>query len=116
MNCANCGAAITPGAANCGQCGAAVQLPPIMPYAVQPAHVPNYLVWSILCTVLCCLPGGIVAIIHAAQVNGHLQSGNYAAAQAASAKARKWCWVSFIVGLVFTVLYIFMVFAGIIEP
>src|SRR5438128_1439779 len=47
--------------------GAAV--PPAMPAVPAISHVPNYLVQSILCTLFCCLPFGIVAIVYAAQVN-----------------------------------------------
>jgi hypothetical protein len=61
--------------------------------------VPNYLVFAILATVLCCLPTGIAAIIFAAQVNGKLQAGDIAGAQAASRNAKIWCWVSFGLGL-----------------
>src|SRR5690242_9892722 len=37
---------------------------------------PNHLVWSILTTLFCCLPLGIVSIIFAAQVNGKWQAGD----------------------------------------
>jgi len=37
--------------------------------------VPNYLVQAILCTICCCLPFGIVAIVYAAQVNGKVAGG-----------------------------------------
>ncbi|MDB6112163.1 MAG: Interferon-induced transrane protein [Pedosphaera sp.] len=65
-----------------------------------PATVPNYLVQAILCTLCCCLPFGIVAIVYAAQVNGKLQAGDYAGAVEASRKAKMWCWIAFGVGLV----------------
>jgi len=70
-------------------------------------HVPNYLVQAILCTLFCCLPFGIVAILFAAQVNGHLSSGNYRAAQAASNNARTWCWAAFGCGLAWIVIWMF---------
>jgi len=62
--------------------------------------IPNYLVQSILVTLCCCLPGGIVAIVYAAQVNSKLGAGDIAGAQDASGKAKMWCWISFGVGLV----------------
>jgi len=37
------------------------RLPPL-----PPGQVPNYLVWSILATLFCCLPGAIVAIVYSA--------------------------------------------------
>lgn len=40
------------------------------PQGGAPPNVPNHLVMSILCTLFCCLPLGIVGIINAAKVNG----------------------------------------------
>src|ERR1043166_271348 len=52
--------------------------PPAQAFAAsQPAvDVPNYLVPAILCTLCCCLPGGIAAIIYAAQVNSKKAAGD----------------------------------------
>lgn len=87
--------------------------PPLPPVQLSPAttpaqpvpfnqrpHVPNHLVWAILSTLCCCLPGGIVAIVYAAQVDGKLAAGDIAGAQASSRSAATWCWVSVIVGIV----------------
>jgi len=49
----------------------------------------NYLTESILVTVFCCLPLGIVAIINASKVEKEYHSGNYEAAQKASDEAKK---------------------------
>jgi len=65
-----------------------------------PRYVPSYLAQAILCTLFCCLPFGIVAIVFAAQVNGHLAAGNYQAALSASENARTWCWISFWLGII----------------
>lgn len=67
--------------------------------------VQNYLVFAILATVLCCLPAGIPAIVYAAQVNGKLQAGDIAGAQAASKNAKMWCWISAGVGLAVGVIW-----------
>jgi hypothetical protein len=67
--------------------------------------VPNYLVFAILVTVLCCLPAGIPAIVYAAQVNGKLQAGDLAGAQLASKNAKMWCWISAGVGLAVGLLW-----------
>ena len=56
--------------------------------------VSNNLVWAILSTLFCCLPLGIVSIVHAAKVNGLLAQGDIAGAQRASANAKTWCWVA----------------------
>ncbi|MFZ0420184.1 MAG: CD225/dispanin family protein [Candidatus Sulfotelmatobacter sp.] len=77
--------------------------------------MPNYLVFAILATVLCCLPTGIAAIVYAGQVNGELQAGDIAGAQAASKNAKMWCWISFGVGLAFSLIYGIIVAAGIMS-
>lgn len=48
----------------------------------------NHLIWAILCTLLCCLPFGIAAIIYAARVDKLYDTGNISGAQAASKMAR----------------------------
>lgn len=73
-----------------------------------PPHIPNYLVPSILVTICCCLPFGIVAIVYAAQVNSKLEGGNIEGALDASNKARLWCWISFGAGLVGILFYALM--------
>jgi hypothetical protein len=78
--------------------------------------VPNYLVQSILCTLCCCLPFGIVAIVYAAQVNGKVQAGDYAGAQAASKNAKMWCWLAFGFGIVINAVVLGLQFtAGIMQ-
>ena len=63
-----------------------------MPYGG--ADIPSYLWQSIVVTVFCCWPFGIPAIIFAAKVDGLKSRGDLAGAQAASASAKTWCWVS----------------------
>jgi hypothetical protein len=79
----------------------------------QPAGTPppNYLVWAILSTVLCCLPLGIASIVFAAQVNGKYQSGDIAGAQESSRKAKQFAIWSAVAGLVVAVLYIVLIVA-----
>jgi hypothetical protein len=59
---------------------------------MQPAgpKPPSYLVWSILTTLFCCLPFGVVSIVFAAQVDSKFNSGDLAGAQRASDSAKKW--------------------------
>jgi len=79
----------------------AVQAPPSFAGAGVPpgTKIPNYLVQAILVTLCCCVPGGIVAIVYAAQVNSKQAAGDIAGAQDSSDKAKMWCWISFGVGL-----------------
>ena len=78
-------------------------------------HVPsqapkNWLVESILVTILCCLPFGIVGIVNAARVDSKFQQGDYYGAEKASKDAGKWTKIGFFVGIGFYLLYaIYMV-------
>ena len=74
--------------------GVAFSVPP--PLAHAP---PNYLVYSILCTICCCLPFGVVAIIYSAKVNDKFARGDYEGARKASEAARLWCWLAVIFGV-----------------
>ena len=49
--------------------------------ASQPECPPTNLAWSIICTLLCCTPLGVVAIVFAAMVKSKYRTGNYAKAQ-----------------------------------
>jgi hypothetical protein len=64
----------------------------------------NYLVWAILCTVLCCLPFGIVSIMYSTKVSGLWAQGRYPEAQAAADSAKKWAIIGAIVGAVIYVI------------
>ena len=59
---------------------------------IPPTGIPpkNWLVESVLVTIFCCLPFGIVAIVNAANVNSRLAVGDYVGAQEASRNAGKW--------------------------
>ena len=65
--------------------------------------IQNYLVQSILVTLCCCLPLGIVAIINAAKVNGLVAEGKMTEAREASAQAKKWSTYGAIAGLILNV-------------
>lgn len=66
---------------------------------VYRGRFPNYLVHAILCTAFCCLPFGIVAIVHAAQVDSKLAAGDIYGAKHASNQALKWCEIAVFTGL-----------------
>ncbi|PRX98525.1 CD225/dispanin family protein [Allonocardiopsis opalescens] len=70
----------------------------------------NYLVWSILSTICCCLPLGIVSIVFSTQVNSKWQAGDYAGAQDASNKAKNFAIWSAVAGVIAGVLYAILYF------
>jgi hypothetical protein len=120
MFCPQCGANSPDNAVVCAQCGRSLQ-PAATPLQAQGVVLPppgttvqNYLVFAILTTVFCCLPAGIPGIVYAAQVNGKLQSGDYAGAQMASKNAKMWCLISLGLGLGVMVLYGVLIMAGVI--
>lgn len=74
----------------------------------------NWLVESILVTLFCCLPFGIVGIVNAASVNSKYMAGDYMGAQLASEAAAKWTKIGFFCGIGVIVLYIaFFVIMGV---
>ncbi len=119
MFCTQCGANNADNAAVCVQCGRNLQ--PSAPLQATGVVLPpgttvqNYLVFAILATVFCCLPTGIPAIVYAAQVNGKLQAGDLAGAQAASDNAKMWCWISLGLGLGIMALYAILIMVGILS-
>ena len=68
----------------------------------------TWLVESILVTIFCCLPFGIVSIINAAQVDGKYSSGDIDGAVRASDDAKKWVNYSVIGFIVAIVLYLLL--------
>ncbi len=74
----------------------------------------NNLVWAILCTVLCCLPLGIVAIIKSTKVKELWALGDHDGANKAAADAKKYSIWGAAIGVIFVVLYvIFVVVLGV---
>ena len=76
-------------------------MPPPPPQAAPPPNIPNYLVLSIISTVLCCPPFGIVGIVYATQVNAKLAARDLAGARSASGKARLWSIIGIAAAAVF---------------
>jgi hypothetical protein len=92
--CTHCGTERADGATTCENCGQRVQV------FEAPLPVPNYLWQSIVTTLCCCPPFGIVALLFAVQVSSKLAAGDATGAQVASARARKWCIAALIAGIV----------------
>ncbi|MBR2003324.1 MAG: CD225/dispanin family protein [Thermoguttaceae bacterium] len=112
MFCPNCNSQVPNGAPYCEKCGVQFKAAPAPKKRSSGgggggggsrggAAPPSYLVLSILATMFCCLPTGIVAIIKSAQVGGAVARGDYNAAQEASSAAMKWCVISFVLAALY---------------
>lgn len=83
----------------------------------QPPQKPdNYLVWSILVTLFCCLPFGIAAIVYSSRVDSEWNAGRYDAAKDAAASAKKWSLIGAGIGaaaiIIYVIFIVIMVFAA----
>ncbi len=81
----------------------------------QPMGTPpdNNLVWAILCTVLCCLPLGIVSIIKSTKVKELWALGDTMGAQKAADDAKKYAiWGAIIGPIVLIIFWIIMFVIG----
>lgn len=83
------------------------------PQPQKPACPKTWLVESILATIFCCLPFGIVGIVKAAQVEGLYQRGDYEGALKASRDAGKWTRLSVICALAIYVIYLLLIVFGV---
>jgi hypothetical protein len=110
MKCPYCKEENPPGVLKCTFCGE----PLSGGRTVDPRteYIPDYLVQAILVTICCCLPFGIPAIVFAARVKAFSLSGQYAMAREASEKAKMWCWVGFLIGLVIGAIYMLAAMTG----
>ncbi len=73
----------------------------------------DYLVESILVTIFCCMVFGILGIVYSAQANSAFSSGNVAAANEFSAKAKQWVTYGFWSGIAVAGIYLFLMMIGV---
>jgi hypothetical protein len=57
---------------------------------------PSHMTQSVLVTLFCCLPTGVVAVIYSSRVKGLWENGRPAAAHEASDTANRWAWAGFL--------------------
>jgi hypothetical protein len=105
-NCVQCYREIPDESPFCTYCGADQHRQPYR-------KIESYLVWSILATLFCCLPFGIVSIVYASGVDNKVAMGDIAGAERASKNAKMWAWISFGCGLaVYVILFIIAAILG----
>lgn len=126
--CPKCGIAVPDNASFCPKCGTNIpdtdsgttpaQDPTPAPQTFAPQQPPmepcppTYLALSIIVTVLCCLPLGIVGIIKSSNVSKEYAAGNYAGAKDASKQAKTWSIIGLCCGLFWIILYIILLACG----
>lgn len=80
-----------------------------------PRRPDNYLVWAILCTILCCLPLGIVSIIYSSKVDKLYNDGDYTGAQNAANSAKNYAmWGAISSVIIWIIYFVFIVGLGIL--
>lgn len=118
----------------CAYCGSRLPAPPTQPVSqvyrtaydreqqpVQPTvaytgpRPKNWLVESILITVLCCVPLGIGGIVNALKVDRLAAEGDLAGARDASARAKLFVVIGVVLGIVFSVFYVLAKAAEILD-
>ncbi len=97
--CRHCGSENRSDALRCQNCRKSLSIYQAAAHVESRPHIPNYLTQSILVTIFCCVPAGIVSIVYAARVNGKVGRGDYEGARRLSNNAKTWAWVSFGLGL-----------------
>jgi hypothetical protein len=89
--------------------------------ALRIADVPNYLVHSIIMTVvtvLCCnilaLPFAVIGLVYSTQVNSKLGMNDVVGAQAAAKNAKMFDWIALGIFVGSWLLYFMLVFLGVL--
>lgn len=78
----------------------------------EPVNWVSYLVLSIISTLCCCLPFGVVGIVFSAKINSAMLAGNLEEAQNNAKMARIWIIVSFAIGLLTWLIYMVLIVTG----
>lgn len=85
--------------------------PPV--YDDIPPLKPNNWLWqSIVATILCCIPFGVVGIIYAAKVDSLYFDGKYGESERVAQKAKMWTLISVGAALLYWVLWVIMFATG----
>jgi len=77
---------------------------------IPPPRPKNWLVESILVTIFCCLPFGVVGIVFASQVNAKYDTGDFDGAIKASQEASKWTRIGFWIGIIWVICWLLWIF------
>lgn len=90
MYCKKCGTELPDGSKFCTICGCNQETDSPSSRQSYVKRPDNYLWLSILVTILCCMPFGIIGIIYSSKVDSNWDSGNTDEAIKYSSKAKSW--------------------------
>lgn len=86
------------------------QTPPPIPASEYeydiPARAKTWLLESILITIFCCLPFGIVGMVYAIKVNSLHDQTRYEESERASKNAKKWTLIGLTIGIIIGLVYL----------
>lgn len=108
--CKYCGENIPDHASVCPRCGNSVGSFSTRCDSQEVKKPSAHLALSILVTIFCCLPFGIVGIVYASKVDSNWMAGYYDLARQNSLKARNWSVTGIVIGAVLWVLYLILVY------
>lgn len=102
-----------------------LETPQSKPQFVLPPHS-NKMAMSIICTVFCCLVGGIIAIINSSKSNNlynnavmtnddSLKQSLYMQSEASNKTAQTWITISLVVGIIYVIAVIILAATGVLE-
>lgn len=91
--------------------------PPAVPDpqgGIPPLKPSNWLWQSIVATVLCCIPLGIVGIVYATRVDSNYFAGRYKEADRAAKQAKMWTLIAVAAGLIYIIVWSILFASGLL--
>lgn len=79
---------------------------------IPPLKPTNWLWQSIIATILCCIPFGIVGIIFASRVDSLYYNQRYQEAEISARKAKMWALLAFGAGFLYLIIWIILMASG----
>ncbi|MBO8477576.1 MAG: CD225/dispanin family protein [Bacteroidetes bacterium] len=118
MFCRNCGTELPDDAKFCTNCGCSMTEVPAAGYAGHESRYADerpstYMALSIIVTILCCAPFGILGIIYASKVDSCWSAGLFREARENSRRARNWSLLGIGLCVLFWIAYILLIVAGV---
>ncbi|MCX4261288.1 MAG: CD225/dispanin family protein [Alistipes sp.] len=101
FTCRECGGMVSSEAVRCPHCGVSVNRGSAFANAHTDTQIKpnNWLAWSVLSTLFCCLPLGVVGIVFASKVDAAWAAGNYEGARYSAEKAKMFVYMSAGIGI-----------------